>query len=31
MLTSRDEETCLVVSFRELRRCVEQSFRELLA
>ncbi len=30
LLTSRDEETCLIVSYKELKKCIEQSFRELL-
>jgi hypothetical protein len=27
MLVSRDEQSCLVVSYREIKRCVEAAFR----
>ncbi|KAJ3170528.1 PAB-dependent poly(A)-specific ribonuclease subunit 3 [Geranomyces variabilis] len=30
MLTSRDENSCLIVSYKELRSCVESTFQELL-
>ena len=30
LLTSRDDETCLIVSYKELKKCIEQSFKELL-
>ncbi|KAG8838996.1 PAB-dependent poly(A)-specific ribonuclease subunit 3 [Serendipita sp. 400] len=29
MLVSRDEQSCLVVSYKEVKRCVEAAFREL--
>ncbi|PVG00079.1 hypothetical protein CPB86DRAFT_872085 [Serendipita vermifera] len=31
MLVSRDEQSCLVVSYREVKRCIESAFRELLS
>ncbi|KAJ2394703.1 PAB-dependent poly(A)-specific ribonuclease subunit 3 [Coemansia sp. RSA 2603] len=31
MLMSRDEKSCLVVSYNEIKRCIEDAFRELLA
>jgi PAB-dependent poly(A)-specific ribonuclease subunit 3 len=27
---SRDEQSCLIVSYRELKQCVDQTFRELM-
>jgi hypothetical protein len=27
MLVSRDEQSCLVVSYKEIKRCVETAFR----
>jgi PAB-dependent poly(A)-specific ribonuclease subunit 3 len=29
VLVSRDEQSCLIVSYREIRTCLENSFREL--
>lgn len=29
VLVSRDEQSCLIVSYREIRACLENSFREL--
>ena len=29
MLTSRDEQSCLIVSYRELKQCIDVTFREL--
>ena len=29
MLVSRDEQTCLVITYRELKMCIESAFREL--
>ncbi|CCA66483.1 related to Pab1 dependent poly(A)-specific ribonuclease PAN3 [Serendipita indica DSM 11827] len=31
MLVSRDEQSCLVVSYKEIKRCVESAFRELVS
>ncbi|KAJ3370270.1 PAB-dependent poly(A)-specific ribonuclease subunit 3 [Allomyces arbusculus] len=31
MLSSRDERNCLIVSYAELKRCVEDTFQELVA
>ncbi|KAJ1820388.1 PAB-dependent poly(A)-specific ribonuclease subunit 3, partial [Coemansia sp. RSA 2598] len=31
MLMSRDEKSCLVVSYREIKRCVEDAYKELVA
>ncbi|KAI9000236.1 kinase-like domain-containing protein [Gaertneriomyces semiglobifer] len=30
MLTSRDEQSCLIVSYKELKNCVESTFQDLL-
>ena len=30
MLVSRDEQSCLVVSYREVKACVESAFRSVL-
>ncbi|KNC98622.1 hypothetical protein, variant 1 [Spizellomyces punctatus DAOM BR117] len=30
MLTSRDEQSCLIVTYKELRHCIENTFQELL-
>jgi PAB-dependent poly(A)-specific ribonuclease subunit 3 len=30
MLMSRDEQSCLIVSYRELKQCIMQAFDELL-
>ncbi|KAI8928074.1 hypothetical protein BC831DRAFT_503639 [Entophlyctis helioformis] len=30
MLTSRDEQSCLIVSYHELKKCVDTTFRELV-
>jgi PAB-dependent poly(A)-specific ribonuclease subunit 3 len=29
MLTSRDEHSCLVVSYREIKNCIEAAFQDL--
>ncbi|KAJ2324697.1 PAB-dependent poly(A)-specific ribonuclease subunit 3, partial [Coemansia sp. RSA 2681] len=31
MLMSRDERSCLVVSYEEIKRCVEEAYQELVA
>ncbi|KAJ2794253.1 PAB-dependent poly(A)-specific ribonuclease subunit 3, partial [Coemansia furcata] len=31
MLMSRDEKSCLVVSYEEVKRCVEEAYQELIA
>ena len=30
MLVSRDEQSCLVVSYREVKACIESAFGELM-
>lgn len=30
MLTSRDEQSCLIVSYKDLKHCVDSTFKELL-
>lgn len=30
MLTSRDEQSCLIVSYRELKQCIESTFGEIM-
>ena len=30
MLMSRDEQSCLIVSYKELKQCIDSTFRELL-
>ena len=29
MLMSRDEQSCLIVSYKELKHCIEQAFQDL--
>jgi PAB-dependent poly(A)-specific ribonuclease subunit 3 len=31
MLMSRDEQSCLIVSYRELKQCVDTTFKELVS
>ncbi|XJO76819.1 hypothetical protein BDV3_007295 [Batrachochytrium dendrobatidis] len=31
MLTSRDEKSCLVASYRDLKQCIDTTFREMIA